>query len=93
MAITNRSANNISDILKKWKQHSSPFGLSYYPRGKVTTAFSKFLRDSLGSPLFDNYYSKNDVRILVDFFAKCPHGYKFMHDYICAHSELKPIII
>ena len=90
LAIAYRRASNVTNSLKQWKSdnpHKDPF-LNCF----ASVAFCKYLKSCLLSPLFKNYFSENEVKKLIEFFAKCPHGYKFKRNYIFAHSELLPII-
>lgn len=89
MALAFRRARDVTKSLQDW---NSMQGRSSYPADKVTCAFSKFLHSTLLSPLLDKFFLEDEVTCLVDFFAKCPHGYEFPDRLVWAHSELLPLL-
>lgn len=90
MSIALRRKSDITQAMKYWlDSYSKP---NYYPQCQANKIFSKYLETVLLSPLMDGLFNEEDVRELVHFFAKCPHGYKFYNEFIAVHSELSPII-
>lgn len=89
LAIMYRSTFDITSEFEQWRRdirYNYP-----YPACEANTIFNKYLKSCLLSPLFNGYFTENEVKKLIEFFAKCPHGYKFHRNYIFAHSEYSVI--
>lgn len=87
-AINKRRLEDVTDELDLWT--SSSFKMYYYPNCKANISFSKLIRTFVRE-LCATHFTDNEIDHLIQFFARCPHGYDIGW-LIRAHSELKPVI-
>ena len=88
-ALQLRSKGNDSDVIVNWIELGHVG--SHYPLTHANEVFSKFLRSTLSAADNQNLLTEKEVRTLVHFFAKCPHGYTIPKGLIRAHSELQAL--
>lgn len=87
-AINKRRLEGVTEALEAWR--TSSVKMHYYPQCNVNISFSKFIR-TFARELCAKHFTDNEINHLIQFFAKCPHGYN-VGWLIRAHAELKPVI-
>ena len=87
-AINKRRLENVSTALERWEQSS--FKLNYYPMCAANHAFDKLI-STFHNEICPTHLTETQIRDLIRFFAKCPHGYNVTH-LIRAHSEMNLVI-
>lgn len=88
MAINKRKLDDVSEALSNWINSSNKD--YYYPQCVANTAFSKII-STFHRDICPDEFSEKEIKQLIIFFAKCPHGYE-VTKLIRANIELNPII-
>lgn len=87
-AINKRRLEDVSDALETWKNDS--FKLYYIPMCSANQSFDKLIR-TFHTQICPTHLTETQVRDLIYFFAKCPHGYN-VTNLLMAHAEMNPVI-
>ncbi|MFZ0447037.1 MAG: hypothetical protein WAM95_20880 [Bacillus sp. (in: firmicutes)] len=86
-AIHTRRLENITETLDSWTKET--LKKYYIPECKANRAFQKLI-ETFFIEICPGDFTENEIRQLIYFFAKCPHGYDVTH-LIGAHSEFNPL--
>ena len=86
-AINLRHSKNIDEIIEAWNQNEMKS--HHYPQCLANISFSKLIREAQRE-FYVQEFTNNEVKNLIYFFAKCPHGYDVTR-LLRPHVELHPV--